>query len=335
MENRWKGIEEYCSQKQVEIIDLTMMAFGLNTNEQFKNEFSLIFQNIDMRFQPDALKELSLLSCMCLMKLLKESNLNINVALSIMCLSKYNLEILVPELVSQSFECFYEVSAELREKKLKCKPCPTKNTNDFINLLEGLSTLDDTGLKSLSKSLSEISRNFAIISENQKNTIDSLDILKENSEILSWIIGSWSNELNQPINKTTAQLNIALIIAKELADLIKVCPGPFAFEGFLKKMLSNCKSDTKSYSLVKMIDSLGNDTKASILKDYAGTSSLQSNTPLLISMKCAFEANEPDVWKSAASHKLSFDVESVENTILEWAKLMYLECILVKLKGCE
>jgi len=335
MENRWKGIEEYCDKDEVEIVDLIIMAFGLNSNEQFAKEFALIFQNIDMRFQPDALKELSLLSCMCLMKLIEESNLSINVALSVMCLSKYNLEILVPELVTKAFECFYEVSAGLRDKKIQYKLYSIKSTEEFIEVSEELSTLDKTNISSLSKALSELSQNFTTISQNQKLVIDMLDILKEDSDILSWIIGSWSNELNQPIIKTTAQLNIALIIAKELADLVKVCPGPFAFEGFLQKMFSNCKSDTKSYSLVKMIDSVDNDTKASILKDYPINARLQLNTPLLISMKCALEANKPDVWKSTASHKLSFNVESVDNTILEWAKLMYLECILVKLEGCE
>jgi hypothetical protein len=335
MENRWKGVEEYCNQEQVEITDLTMMAFGLNTNEQFKTDFASVFQNIDMRFPDNSLKELSLLACICLMKLMQETSLNINIALSVMCLSKYNLEILVPELVTQAFECFYEVSAGLRDKKIKYKPYPIKSTKEFIKASEDLTTLDDARIVSLSQALSELSQNFANISENQKQTIDTLDILKEDSDILSWIIGSWSNELKQPIFKTTAQLNIALIIAKELADLVNVCPGPFAFEGFLKKMFSNCKSDTKSYSLVKMIDSVANDAKASILKNYRVNENLQSNTPLLISLKCANEANATDVWKSTASHKLSFNVESVDNTILEWAKLMYLECILVKLEGNE
>ncbi len=335
MEKRWQGIDAYCSRDDVEIPDLVMMAFGLNASEQFKNDFVPIFQDIDMRFQANNLRELSILSSICLMKLMKETSLKVTIAVSVMCLSHYNLEILVPELVTEAFKCFFETSSELRDKKIKCKTCATKSTNEFINLLEELTTLDHTDVQSLLKSLLEFSQNFELINENQKNTIEKLDILSEDSDILSWITGSWSNELGKPITKTIAPHNIALILGKELADLVKVCPGPFAFEGFLKQMLSSCKSDTKSYSLVKMIDCLDNDIKMSILKDYPVNLSLKSNTPLLISIKCALEANTSEVWKSTASNKLSFNVELVENTILEWAKMMYLECILMKLEGCE
>ena len=333
IENRWKGIEEYCSKERIGITDLTMTAFGLNPKEEFKKEFALIFQNIDMRFQPDALKELSLLSCICLMKLLK-LNSNTYIAISVMCLSKYNLEISVPELVKEAFDCFYKASAGLRDIKPKYKNYLSKNTNEFIKVSKELTELNDASIASLSKALSELSGNFAAVSKNQENITYTLDILKEDSDILSWITGSWSNELDKPIIETTA-LEIALVIAKELADLVRVSPGPFAFEGFLRKMLSNCKSDTKTYSLVEMIDCIDNNTKASILKDYPVDAILQSNTPLLVSMKCALEANNPDVWKSAASQKLSFNVESTNITIIEWAKLMYLECILVKFEGCE
>ncbi len=335
MEKRWKGIEEYCDRKKVNIPDLIMMAFGLKVNEEFKNDFYSIFQNIDMRFSANSLKELSILSCICLMKLMEETDLNKKIALSVMCLSKYNLEILVPELVTQAYECFYKLSSALREKEIEYKPVSTKNTKEFIKLSKGLSELDNAGIESLSNSLSEISNIFSSIDKNQKSIIDELAILKEDSDILSWITGSWSNELNKPISKSTLPHSIALILGKELADLVKVCPGPFAFEGFLIKMFSNCESDTKTYSLVKMIDSVEPDIKASILKDYPIKESLQSNIPLLISMKCALEANALDVWKSTASNKLSFNVETTEKTILEWAKLMYLECILVKLEGRE
>ncbi len=335
LEKRWQGIDKYCNRKDVDISDLVMMAFGLNVREQFKNDFVSIFQDIDMRFQDNSLRELSILSSICLMKLMQLESLKVTIAVSVMCLSHYNLEILVPELVTEAFECFFQTSSELREKEIKCKTYATKSTDEFIKLSEGLTTLDDTGIQSLSKSLLELNKNFKLINVNQTNIKEKLDILSEDSDILSWITGSWSNELNKSISKTTAPLNIALILGKELADLVKVCPGPFAFEGFLEKMLSNCKSDTKSYSLVKIIDSLDNDKKMSILKDYPVNLSLQSNTPLLISINCALEANMPDVWKSTASNKLSFNVELVENTILEWAKMIYLECILEKLEGCE
>ncbi|NLX81076.1 MAG: hypothetical protein GXZ03_05885, partial [Proteiniphilum sp.] len=151
----------------------------------------------------------------------------------------------------------------------------------------------------------------------------------------SWITGSWSNELDNPITKGALQKDIALLLAKELADFVKVIPGPYAFEAFLKRMLDNCKKDTKAYSLVTMVDSIDDIHKSSILSCYQMNSGKQENTPILFSIKCALDAKQPDVWKSTANNKLSINVEATEHEALEWAKLLYFECLLVKIEGCE
>jgi len=335
MEDRLSGIDEYCNEDTPNITNLTRWSFKLKVDEQFRDEFVSIFQNIDMRFQADAETELSLLACMCLIKLLENNDFNTAISLSVLCLSKYGIDILVPELILRANKCFQTKASQLRESAHTIKSIKTTHSDNFLKEITSSSSLDTNKISLLSNSIQELSKCVGDINANQKKLQSEYKILKEESNILSWVIGSWSNELNKSITKSTTQLEISLIIAKELADLVKVLPGPFPFDAILHKMLSNGKHDGKSYSFVKIIDAIDNQYKQSILHNYAVNNNSQVCTPILMGIKCAIDANVPDIWKNAASNILSFNIEKVENTLFDWAKLMYLECLLVKLEGCE
>ena len=335
LEKRWQGIEEYLNQEGIDIYNLVKMAYSLSPADEFKDEFTTIFQDIDISFQVSFIKEQELLASICLMKLMEDTELSLHTALSVICVSRYNVEILVPELVAAAYKVFGKSSAEIRESSVTYKKCSVVNSKKLIESIKELTALEQTHITGLSNALTEIVKNINAISQNQEQTLNIINILQENSDILSWITGSWSNELRKPITKGTLQKDVALLLAKELADFVQVIPGPYAFEAFLKKMLDNCKKETKEYSLVTMVDSIDDVHKSSILSRYQMDGVTQENTPILFSIKCALDAKQPDVWKSMASNKLSINIEATEHEALEWAKLLYFECILVKTEGCE
>lgn len=335
IEKRWQGIEEYCNKDEIDIYNLVKMAYSLSPTDEFKDEFITIFQNIDISFQVSFVKEQELLASICLMKLMEDSDLSLHIALAVICVSKYNINILVPELGVAAYRVFGEASAEIREKSVDFKKCSNASSNKLIGSLKELTELEQTHIAELSNALTEIVKNINTIVQNQNQALGIINILQEDSDILSWITGSWSNELAKPITKGTLQKDIALLLAKELADFVKVLPGPYAFEAFLKKMLDNCKKDTKEYSLVIMVDSIDDAHKSEILSCYQMDDVKQENTPILFSIKCALDAKQPDVWKSTANNKLSINIETTEHEALEWAKLLYFECLLVKIEGCE
>lgn len=335
IEKRWQGIEEYCSQDEINIYNLVKMAYSLSPTDEFKDEFITIFQNIDISFQVSFVKEQELLASICLMKLMEDSYLSLHIALAVICVSKYNIKILVPELGVAAYKVFGEASAEIREKSVDFKKCSNASSSKLIGSLKELTELEQTHITELSNALTEIVKNINTIVQNQNQALDIINILQEDSDILSWITGSWSNELEKPITKGTLQKDIALLLAKELADFVKVIPGPYAFEAFLKKMLDNCKKDTKEYSLVIMVDSIDDAHKSAIFSCYQMDDVKRENTPILFSIKCALDAKQPDVWKSTANNKLSINVEATEHEALEWAKLLYFECLLVKIESCE
>lgn len=335
LEKRWQGIEEYCGQEEVDIYNLVKMAYSLNATDEFKNKFITIFQNIDISFQTSFAKEQSFLASICLMKLMKESDFSLEIALAVMCLSKYNGEIFVPELEERAYKIFGETSAGIREQSAKYRECSTVDSDKLIESLEELTALNQNHIVELSNALKEIVKNIKIINQNQDQNRENINILQEDSDILSWITGSWSNELEKQITNKILQKDIALILAKELADFVQVIPGPYAFEAFLKKMLDNCRKEEKKYSLVTMVDSIDDEHKSSILSCYYLDDAKQENTPILFSIKCALDARQPDVWKSVAVNKLSINIESTKYETLEWAKLLYFECLLVKIERRE
>ena len=335
LEKRWQGIEEYCNQDEIDIYNLVKMAYSLSPTDEFKDKFTTIFQNIDISFQVSFVKEQEFLASICLMKLMEDSDLSLHIALAVMCVSKYGAEILVPELGAVAYKIFGEASAEIREKSVYFEKCSNASSNKLIGSLKELTALEQTHISGLSNALTEIVKNINTIVQKQNKAIRIINILQEDSDILSWITGSWSNELGKSITKGTLQKDVALLLAKELADFVQVIPGPYAFEAFLKKMLDNCKKETKEYSLVTMVDSIDDAHKSAILSCYQMDDVKQENTPILFSIKCALDAKQPDVWKSTANNKLSINVETTEQEALEWAKLLYFECLLVKIEGCE
>lgn len=132
------------------------------------------------------------------------------------------------------------------------------------------------------------------------------------------------------LNKKVSQKDIALIISKELADLVVVLPGPYPIKSFLKKMLDSCKLENKDFSLVEMVDALDTIKQNKILEKYNCIDESPESTPILFSIKSAIEANKPDVWQHTVSNKIGIDINAAKNNVLDWAFLLYFECMLIK-----
>ena len=163
----------------------------------------------------------------------------------------------------------------------------------------------------------------------------AIEVYREDSNILAWLFGNWSNDLGIALTKKNAQKDVALILAKELADLVVVMPGPYPIKSFLNRMLDLCKSDTKTYSLVEMVDALNSDMKQIIVEQYNCISETPESTPILSSIKSAIDVNKPEVWQYAVSSRMGLEISSIQNSILDWAVLMYFECMLSKGMKCE
>ncbi len=332
LEKRIEWLEIYLENNDFDLNELTLLAFGLCRNQSFKENLINSIRTVDISFKSDAERELSLLVSICLIELMNRRKLRNNISIRVICLSMYYENLLIPELIEKSFEYYTSESIKLREEKFSLKMSSEEYLNETIEALKD-KEVDEIDKDLLANALSEILTNHKINDENQNRMKKTIDILKEESNILSWITGNYSNDLEIELNKSIDPSNIALILAKELADIVNVCPGPFAYKAFLNKMLSNCDDNEKEYSLVEIIDAIDNKQKENIINQYYVNEKFEKNIPMLTCIKVAFDIGDVDIWSNSAKNKLSIDASSVKNTISQWAYSMYLECLLMKFEG--
>mgnify|MGYP003184982336 CR=1 FL=1 len=330
LERRWQGIEQYIEKEDLDVFELVKMYYGLKNNEEFVQEFVKVFNDLDISFTKNNRRELSLLSGIILAELMENKDYQLNTIFSIVCLSKYNIDVVLPEIIEKAIGCFGSLSAKSREAAHVYKNVPTKPFTDCAKSLKENPSMDETQIQNLEAAYRSIASSITALVSNQREMGKELELYREESSILSWICGEWSNDLDIQLSKKRTQKSVAFVLAKELADLVRVLPGPYASKSFIKKMLDLCKGDKATYSLAELVDSLDNNSKQRIIDSYDCIDSAEVITPILCSVKCALETGAPDVWKPVVSGRLGFDFPSTENNILDWAELMYLECMLIK-----
>lgn len=329
LKNRWESLQEYCRKEKIDIKKLSTLFFGLRTDQDFINDFAEVFQKVDMTFSKKNNRELSLLAGVTLLQLIESEKYTTEIALAINILTIYDQEVILPEVLDIAAEILRDITA---------------NTRELIqeNELEELSLIEVDQLKQyntekgwtpdtiekLLSLLTKVSNNFNVIYANQVELANSLRIYKEDSNILSWLVGKWSNDLNKPLTKVIKGNEIALILGKELADLIETIPGPYAAKAFLKQMLKLCKVDTSKSSLMDMVDILNREWKSKLLEKYE-LIGMGGNTPTLLAISKSLDTNEPKVWKPFYEKITNMNPENVQRDTLEWAYQIYLECLLV------
>ena len=334
LELRWQGIEEYCKKESFDIYQLVRLYYGLKTADEFYQEFISIFNDLDISFIDENKRELSVLSGNILINLMKSSDLKNFIILSIICLSKYDIDVVLPEIIEKAYNCFCEISVKNREREYIYKSVNTKVFEDYANEFKSNPTANVVHFQKLESLCNVIASNMSLMVENQNEMQNEMQLYREDSNILSWLCGEWSDELDIQLTKKTYQKSVALLLAKELVDLVTVLPGPYAAKSFLKKMLDLCKLDTNTYTIVEMIDAIDNDRKRKFINSYSCIAGNPENTPILYSLKSALDTNTSEVWKHVVSNHMGVDICEVKNSILDWAELMYFECVLVKAE-CE
>jgi len=335
LEMRWKGIEEYCEREEFDVYELVKLYYLLKTNDVFYQEFISVFHDIDISFNKSNNKELSVLAGNILVHLMGQAELKLDIIFLIICLSKYNIDVVVPEVIEKAYTSFGELSASTRECEIAYKNVPTKPLKDYAVSLKDLAAIGQVQITGLATTINDIASSISILMQNQAEMKKAIEVYHEDSNILAWLFGNWSNDLGIALTQKIAQKDVALILAKELADLVVVMPGPYPIRPLLNKMLDLCKSDTKNYSLVEMVDAVNGDMKQRIVEQYNCISETPESTPILSSIKSAIDVNKPEVWQYAVSSRMGFEISAIQNSILDWAVLMYFECMLIKKHECE
>ena len=102
LERRWQGIEQYIEKEDLDVFELVKMYYGLKNNEEFVQEFVKVFNDLDISFTKNNRRELSLLSGIILAELMENKDYQLNTIFSIVCLSKYNIDVVLPEIIEKA-----------------------------------------------------------------------------------------------------------------------------------------------------------------------------------------------------------------------------------------
>lgn len=336
LQNRWDSLQEYYESNDIDIMELVKLFFELPVEEQFKAEFIKPHFNKDMTFQRDNKREISLLAGTALMELL-EDEVDVNkIILAIMCIAPFKQDVVISEVLDIVSEKLDDITSGIRSEKNTEQGKLAISDKGIANLAKNLETgsWSNESTINFSKILSQIANNFNILQSNQEKLQQSLAIYREDSDILSWLFGEWSNDLDKQLSKKINQSQISLVLGKELADLVKQIPGPYSAKAFLKKMLGHCKPDKNNITLLEIVDTLDEGWKKRLLDDYSIIKD-GVNTPILLAVSKSQEVNDPNVWKHAYQKLTQINAEEVESDLLTWAYQIYLECLLVKVIICE
>lgn len=177
---------------------------------------------------------------------------------------------------------------------------------------------------------------------NTKNSIlelnRELDIQREESNVLWWLVAEWSEIYEKKISALN-NLQAAIVVPLELIDCISFVPGPIAIFSVMKKALClSTEEIEEKYSLKEFIISI-EDKIFPYIEKYEDIL-VRTFTPILNALRVRkkYYGNGTDVSLWIQVYESDFKVKADEKmySVYEFARCLFLECELIQLlKGEE
>jgi GTPase-associated system helical domain len=230
---RWAAIEEYQAGRD-EIVSLARLFCRLGkSNDAFLNTFRASFQKADPAFpMRDNDQELVVLAGAELVDTIQRGTVNVAdfAALSLICAVAQNTRgtpavIDIPEIAV----------SYLGERSID-------------RAVDGDGS-DGPGTKALFAALTALGAPHDGVPKEFERLQRELSVVSEESNILWWLFSEYSRDLKEPWRKFGVPA-VALMAAKELADLTRVIPGHVAATAFLDRVIRCAKSKPPARILV-------------------------------------------------------------------------------------
>lgn len=251
LENRWKAIEAFSEELKIgKALELVRLFFEMPLrNREFVGEYREAFKAADPAFlMKDNDFELRVLAGASIIELLENyerSSLTDATALAIACTLCQGMrsEVLNADVVEAARRYLSDESIRVRQiGNIPSVEGTIKETDkSFAELKTAVEGNTVAGLKDpltavLKKLQLENKRIVDTANEAIGNLTLSLRIQREESNILWWLFGEYSRDLDRPFVGMNLPA-VCLIAAKELADLTEFLPGPYASRGHLDGVL--------------------------------------------------------------------------------------------------
>lgn len=146
-----------------------------------------------------------------------------------------------------------------------------------------------------------------------------LEVQREESDILWWMINEWSDIYEQPF-RTLSEAQIVLVAPIELKDMIRYSLGPFAIKQVLYKEISLVQNKQKRITLSQLVNAADEKLLDKILDEW-NSSRVQ---PILLALQDKKKAGD-EGWKNLFTRACDINPDEFEKTLEEFSYQFYLE----------
>lgn len=328
IEERWEGIEnavEY-SWNEEDISELIKLYYKLPYQMETKTKFVEFFSDIDKGFDESNDEEISVLVGSVLTHLLQREH-EAFIAFSLQVLEPYfennlmELAELAADKIGTMSKDSYVNMPEIEELK--------KFSSDWETELADDGQLSENAAIVLIDIIKQLQTNLEIVCSRNEVLQEENEQFREKTQILSWIVGEWSDILKVPLAEVF-DINASIVLGVELADLVRIYPGPYAAEAFLVKMLSKCKKNEKGSSLISLTDLVDRQEvaiKEEILKKY-GKNCETRILPILSALKASLSVDDKREWIPIYKKAWKINPDDIKLKLSDWTRLVYQECMI-------
>lgn len=309
LEQRWQGVEGFAKDLNLQNgLELVRLFYGRPPQSaSFVDEYSAVFQAIDRSFpMRDNGLELQVLAGATIAHVVQTTRSVVADALALGMLCGYcqglRQKVVNGEIIEYARNYLVNESVKVRDidEDLVIK-VPDVNLKNLLDALTAASTgssltvlqepikapfvkLADA-IKELSSSINDMAGKIA----------QEIDSHRENSDILWWVFGEHSRDLNKRMSELPLPF-AALIAGKELADLVRVIPGPLAAPAFLDKMLRFADSELSKPTSIKDGVNVAPQEWRQQLIEGRGTRRVQGLCPVHLAIQKSLEFDKATQW---------------------------------------
>ncbi|NRY63290.1 GTPase-associated system all-helical protein GASH [Clostridium beijerinckii] len=297
-----------------------------NKQDKFKESFADIFIKDDSAFSYEQDKEIQLLAGIMLNEILKGKNkYNTMIELSCICLKNY-YDPASEEIFNNIEKGFYDSLKQLRENE--DNECIKSDFGKSLqSMLKENPSLPQSNINDeVAKQLESLKRNIINLVNNFEKMQKINDLKSEDSEVLWWMIGEWSYDLNKPFKDIDDNF-IPILIGKEMADKVNVFPGPYSAKAVINKILSNYE-DGRLY-IYNYAEKIEKDWLDRFVKEYY-IEPIADFMPILKYFNKINEIDEEDYSDDKLEKICPAIIKKVKILNKDIAYEIYLECLLSK-----
>jgi hypothetical protein len=364
LENRWSGVQRLVQWHDKEKwLDCVRLYLGHSFSEVDSHEGLVeIMRKEDSTFPSrDNELEVQVLAGTAILKKIENpseiADLTSLAVLCAYCNGKGNGEVIMEEVIEEAHRYLQERGRNVRERsepgdyssKISTDDDPFAEIGKLNEDLGNLRNANQVGqrlertnaqfnqllkaLKSQSARLNAVVENVGEVAERMVE--DRLETLEEELDILWWLFGERSSELEKPFSEMGAA-EIVLIASSELAEKTTHVPGPPSMKDLLGKalLISNCGDPSihgRTVSLKEFVESAESDwreKRAERLSNHGTT--LTDFAPVLYSIVAADEVGG-DEWENYYEQKTNTDIDATMSMeALDLAMQAYNEALLLR-----